>query len=399
VLSDLDGDAVVFAAGAALAKFDVTAVRIGDVIDAGSSRSVVLRGHAERRSGEPLDVVIKVPTGSIDGFVHERAALSLVDEHGLPGVVRLLGSSWDPPLLVLEDLGDCRSVADVLLAGDPVRAERALVDWAIAVATLQASSVGLGDDFRTRLNATRRRHDPLAPSRGAGARGAAAADLLADWLIQTAETLAGLLRPLGPQPGPLALRELRALTPALDAAAPGEQGLVPGDTCPDNALYVDGQLTLIDFEAAAHRHVAWEAAYLFVPWPTCWCCWAIPSHTAERVLDAWRQTAASAIPAVTTDRFADHLARAVIAWAFLSMTFLLSRALADPEPDASPRPARGPPRPDARSLVLHRMQLAAAYPTSVLPALRDLAGQIHDACTARWGWHELQLVPAFRQNR
>jgi hypothetical protein len=392
VLSERDRRAVASAAGLALAGLDVTAVRVGEVIDPGSSRSVLWRARAERRTAEPLEVVLKTPIGAVDGFVREHAALSLIGEHRLPGVVRLLGWSPDPPVLVLQDLGDRRSVADRLLGDDPLAAERALVDWAVTVAGLQASSQGLGDEFQNRVTTTSRLAYPTA-SRAATAPGAG--DLLMDWLADTAETLDGLLRPLGVQAGRWALQELLALTPALNAGT-GEQGLVAGDTCPDNALYVDGQLTLIDFEAAAHRHVAWEAAYLIVPWPTCWCSWAIPHRTRERALDAWRRTLAPSVPAVDTPRFGDQVAQAVIAWIFVSMSFLLPGALAEADADPSTGPARGRPHPDSRSLVLHRLQLAAAYPTQMLPALRDLAGEIHDACTERWGQCDLQAAPAFR---
>jgi hypothetical protein len=110
----------------------------------------------------------------------------------------------------------------------------------------------------------------------------------------------------------------------------GASGLVAGDTCPDNALYADGQLTLIDFEAAAHRHVAWQAAYLLVPLPTCWCSWALPDQVAQRALAQWRQSGARAISAVAAAFLADDLARAVIAWTFVSLTVLLPRAIAEP---------------------------------------------------------------------
>jgi hypothetical protein len=312
--------------------------------------------------------------------------------------VRLLGCGDDPPLVVLEDLHDGPSVADLLLANDPAAAERAVIDWATTVGTLQAASAGLGDQFRARLTARARGGIDAPDARNSSAP----VDLLANWLSETAESLEALLRPLGVRPGTAALKELRALTPALDPPASTRGGLVAGDTCPDNALYVGGRLTLIDFEAAAHRHVAWEAAYLIVPWPTCWCSWALPEKVAQRALTTWRQTVARAIPTVTAESFADDLARAVIAWTFVSLMFLLPRAIAEPDSNSSPRPlgsSTARPRPDPRSLVVHRLQVAAAYRTEVVPALRDLAGQVHDACVRHWGQHELELAPAFRAAR
>jgi hypothetical protein len=394
VLNEADRAVVAPAAQSALAGLDVTAVRLGNVIDAGSARSVVVRGLAERRSDEPIEIVIKLTLGSRDGFVRERAALSVIADHGLPGAVRLLGCCDDPPLVVLEDLRDGASVADLLLGDDAGSAERAVVDWARTVGRLQAASAGLGDEFRARVT---------APARGTldtpdARQSLAPVDLLADWLLEAAETLEGLLRPLGVRPSTTALAELRAITSALDPSNSTASGLVAGDTCPDNALYADGRLTLIDFEAAAHRPVVWEAAYLLVPWPTCWCSWALPDQVAQRALVAWQQVVAPAIPAVTADSFSDDLARAVIAWTFVSLTFLMPRAIADPtaQPQAS---STARPRPDHRSLIVHRMQAAAGYRTDVSPALRDFAVQVHEACVHRWGQHDLAVAPAFRAAR
>ncbi|MGH2914029.1 MAG: hypothetical protein ACRDMX_03490, partial [Solirubrobacteraceae bacterium] len=92
---------------------------------------------------------------------------------------------------------------------------------------------------------------------------------------------------------------------------------------------------------------------------------------------------------------ADDLARAVIAWSFMSLTFLLPRAIAEPDSVSSDtQSARASPEP--RSLVAHRLRVAADHPTAKLPALRDLADQVHDQCSHQWGKHQLALAPAFR---
>jgi hypothetical protein len=402
MLTHIDRAVLAASAKDALAALDITAVRLEDVVEGGSWRSVVVRAVAEPRLGQPLPIVIKAAVGETDGFVRERAALSLIRDHGLPGAVRLLGVCDDPPLLVLEDLGDGPSVAGLLLGNDPLAAERAVTDWGVTVGTLQAASTGLGDEFRTRLATATRAGAPLGRNPPATAAVATATDLLAEWLEQTAASLAALLRRFGLRPTPAAVGELRSVMGAMDPlGASGAGGLVPGDTCPDNALYVAGRLTLIDFEAAAHRHVAWEAASLIVPWPTCWCSWALPEQVTTRALAAWRQAVAPSVPAVTSDAFDDDLAMAAIAWALVSVvTFLLPRAAAAesaPDSGSAPRPSSpDPPQPDRRSLVLHRLKLAAEYPTVVLPALRDLARLLHDACVHRWGQRSLDLAPAFR---
>lgn len=151
------------------------------------------------------------------------------------GVVRLLCSSVDPPLLVLADGGSGPTLADRMLGDGPAAAEAALAE-------------------------------------------AAAAAVLARDLPRLGITV--------PVP---AVEELRGVAASLDVSAPGSAGaLVPGDTCPSNALEADGGIVLLDFEAAEHRHIAWEAAYLLVPWPSCWCSWRLPAEVTARALQAWQ---------------------------------------------------------------------------------------------------------------
>ena len=388
----------------ALAGEDIVAVTLGEGFPDGSKRrSSVVRAAAQPRSGGPLRVVIKTPVERHEGFVRERVALSLIREHRLPAAVRLLGASDEPPMLVMDDLGDGPSVADLLLNHDPIAAGSAIQDWATAVATLQAASAGLGDEFRARLAvgaspSSSGRASAVATTSTISSGAAAPMNWLMDWLSDLAEGLAPLLEPLGVRSTPAAVSELRSLA-AHTAARATDDVLVPGDTCPDNALYVDGRLTLIDFEAAAYRNAAWEAAYLIVPWPTCWCSWALPADVSSRALRTWREILAPSAPAVTTDAFDKALARAVIAWSWISVNFLVPHAVSPPD-RAARQGANAAvfhrPRPEPRALIQHRLKLTASFPTTELPALRDLAGQLYHECVKAWGAQELMLAPAFR---
>ncbi len=70
----------------------------------------------------------------------------------------------------------------------------------------------------------------------------------------------------------------------------GPGALTPGDACPDNNIETPDGLVLIDFEVADFRHVAWDAAYLTEPWPTCWCSWRLPSEVTDEAVARWRAT-------------------------------------------------------------------------------------------------------------
>ncbi len=130
---------------------------------------------------------------------------------------------------------------------------------------------------------------------------------------------------------------------------------------------------LIDFEGAEHRHFAWDAAYLTVPWPTCWCAWRLPPELTAAALDTWRQTLGQPVPHVRTAAFDDELTRATLAWTWWSVGALLARTI-DDDPPAS----------------------VADLPGDSLPALRDLADATARATSQAWGFTNLPLAPAFR---
>ncbi len=344
-----------------------------------SDRAVVLRAVATDRAGRSHRVVLKAPIGSGLGSAREEAALGLVAAAQVPGVVRLLATSTDPALLVL---GDGPTLADRLLADDPVAAETAVLEWAARLASLQAATGGMQEEFASRLAA-------LSPL------GAPLVDTSREAVDEACAALARDLPRLGVPMTAGALEELRELAVRLDVTAPGAPGaLVPGDTCPSNAVDSDDGMVLLDFEGAEYRHLAWEAAYLTVPWPSCWCSWRLPDSLAARALTRWQQAVAPAFPVVATPSFQDDLVRATLGWVFISTGWFLSAALdGDPPP---PDPGRRHLMPTRRALLQHRLRLAAQQETALLPALRELADQTLTATLRQWGSHPLALARAFQ---
>jgi hypothetical protein len=370
----VDADALLAAAARALRPVlgPVSLVPTAEL--PGSDRSRVVRASVRAGNGD-LEVVVKMPTSSGPGAIREEAALRLAARLRLPGPVPLLASAADPPLLVLADAGRAPTLADRLLTADAGAAEAALLRWAGTLGALQAASAGCKEDFEREL-------DALSPL------GAPPADPTPDDLADGAAALARNLPRLGVEPPAGALDELRSVCDHLVTAA---SGLVPGDTCPDNAIDTPDGMVLLDFEAASHRHVAWEGAYLTVPWPTCWCSWRLPAEVVTRALARWREPLG---PPAARPAFAEDLARTTIAWALLSTAWLLPAAL---DGDPPPRnPAVVGRTPERRAMIRHRLGLAAALPTPVLPALRALAEQAHAATLREWGPCELRLAPAFR---
>ncbi|MDP9398470.1 MAG: hypothetical protein M3P96_11920 [Actinomycetota bacterium] len=200
--------------------------------------------------------MLKAPVGSAPASAREEAALRLVAAAQVPGVVRLLAAATDPPLLVLADVGGGPTLADRLLADDPAAAEMAVLDWAARLGGLQAVTTGAREEFASRLA-------------GLSALGAAPVDTLHDAVAEACAVLARDLPRLEVPVTPSAHEELRELALMLDVTAPGAPGapgaLVPGDTCPSNAVDSDDGLVLLDFEGAEFRHLAWEAAHSRCP--------------------------------------------------------------------------------------------------------------------------------------
>ncbi|HEY6744850.1 MAG TPA: hypothetical protein VI357_03945 [Mycobacteriales bacterium] len=346
----MTGPRAVLAAAAAALGTELTG---GETLG-GSDRSLVLRATAGDRP-----VVLKAPLDSGPGPVRELAALRLLA--GVPGVVRLLAESGDPPVLVLEDLGPGPSLADALLGSDPAAAQAALDGWAGTLGAVQAATAGLGAAFAAGLAELSRLGPPPA-------------DGSADMLAEAAGALARHLPRLGVHPSPAALDELRALR----LEGPGV--LTPGDTCPDNTVATPDGYVLFDLEAAEFRHPAWDAAYLRVPWPTCWCAWTLPDAVAEQALARWR-AAFGPVPA----GFDADLDRATLAWAFVSAGFFLPRILAGAD---SVRDDRIPLR---RTMLQHRFTTAPGT-----GPLADLATEVATALHQTYGDHPLPLAPAFR---
>lgn len=345
-----------------------------EIVDALASgdRSTVLRLRATTADGGQRGVILKRYHDG-DGRRREPAALASV-----PGAVRVpavLAAGDD--LLLLEDLGEGSSVADALLGDDPTEAATAIVQWAEAVAELHLATRGSRERFAGELA---RRGDDLAES----------------WLpqhVREAERLLdrhcgslGVTIPTGAMAEFISLIE--RLGPDSSLAA-----LTPADACPDNNVRVGDRTVLLDFEGAQWAHIAWDVAYLLVPWPTCWCSWAIPAEVRDRALARYRDIVSAELPTVAETNFLADIEAAAIGWCLMSAAFSLDFALG-PEPELDHQVELDRPSPQRRALVLDRLERVAA--SAELPAAAELAGNLLAALRDRWPAAPLELAPAFR---
>lgn len=337
-------------------------------LSSGDSGSV-LRVLLEAEDGDRT-VIVKLARGRTQ--FREETALRICADLGVRGVPRLLCASEQPPMLLMEDMGEGTSLAQRLLGDNPDAAEAAVLGWATTIAKLQVATLNAGPAFRDSLSA-------LATKQ------LAQPDLSREWLDSSAKDLRSLLPRLGVEPAEGELGEFRRLGILLTSDE-SPYALSPADTCPDNNVETESGLALIDFEWAQHRHVAWDAAYLSVPWPTCWCACRLPAELAEAALARWRETLVPALhPSMVVD-LDTAVSDATAAWCLISTAWYLPNALGnDP---ALPDPRRT--MPSRRSMIQHRMKLLLSMPTA--QPLKDLAERTLSASLRRWGEQNLPLA-------
>ena len=340
----------------------------------GSSRSVVFRAAPVREEGSAVLVKVFDPGSAGEGWVRELSALrTLVGTEVL--VPRYLAHADRPSLIVMSDLGGGRSLADSLLADGPGNAVADLHGWATALGRLHVTSASLGTTFADEL------------ARWGGGL-PVDLDTTTAMLADIVDAMPNLLAGAGLTPTSAELAELASLRMTTSALA-----LTPDDACPDNNLRVGDDLALIDFEGATFRHIAWDAAYLAVPWPSCWCAWRMDDQVVADAMRTWKSVVESTFPAVTSAEFDRDLGTAVAAYAFLAVRWYLAGAL-DGDP-VTADPSRAAKMPMRRPMLHHRLGRVAEYAPH-LPALGGLAERLLHRLRELWGPTPLMLAPAFR---
>jgi Ser/Thr protein kinase RdoA (MazF antagonist) len=178
-----------------------------------------------------------------------------------PVAPRLLGADAEAGIVLMEDLGPGPSLAGSLLTGDRSRVRADLVSYAEALGSVHAWSM-------------RRPRDPrlgIPPWPGAVARGK--------------DAFVGAAVSLG-----LAAADARTEIDQLSLmlTKTGYHGLVHGDACPDNVVFLDGRCRIFDFEHSGWGPVVLDASYLLAPFPSCWCFGRLPVSVAAPAMSAYR---------------------------------------------------------------------------------------------------------------
>lgn len=362
--------AVVAAASAALGR-ELTAPV---ALSGGSYRSMVLRCTD---AGHDSVVIKSYPlTGEgVSSFAAEAAGLAIATGSDLSP--DLLAADAETLTVVMSDLGFGLSMAEVLLGDSADAAGATLLDWAAACGRLSA----LADGRLAEFSALQRRYHGGRPDES--------------YMAGLADRIRGA--------GERAVTQLGVTAPAgLDADLADVAGLAtaaeylvfsPGDICPDNNMLTGLGIRFIDFESAGFHPAFLNAAYIRMPFSTCWCVFRLPAELSSAVESRYREHVCQVWPALADDSvWQPGVRRAVAAWTMSSMWWLLGRAL---RADAPMDPEQASPH--TRQLIRYRWVTLAQELESAaeLPALADLMRQAL-AATAGWQAPELPLYPALR---
>lgn len=345
-------------------------------LSGGSGRSVVLRCQDPAGTRVIVKAYPQTAVGA-GSFAAEAAGLEVATGSGLSP--DFLACSPGALVVVMSDLGSGASLADVLLsesAGSST-ASAVLLSWARACGRL-AAAVG---SRRAQFDALRDRYLGGSPH-DAGGSG------LAGRVLRVAEraVLLGVSATAGLDV------ELAEVAAVADGAA-AYPVFSPGDICPDNNMLVDGGVRFLDFEDAGFHSVFLDAAYVRMPFATCWCVFRMPAPLTAAVESAYRREVRAVWPELADDAvWRPGVRRAVAAWTLSSMWWLLGRSLSGDAPLND-----GATSPRTRQLMRYRWRLLAGELASAgeLPALCGLMRSLL-AATDDWDAAELPLYPALR---
>jgi hypothetical protein len=384
-LDDSDIKGAVAAAEGVLRRRFGAKIQLADPEDLGGSKfSTVLRVRvASSPFALPRTLVVKKYHEPAPGeaFVREAVSYQLftaltADERMCPELYAHDGTAG---VIVIEDLGRAPTLADKLLGDDARGAERALLSWARSLGRLHATTAGREADFDAlmrRLSSTRVKGDPLAVN------GPAAIERLPQLL----EDALGVHTP--------AHVFERAERTRWLLATSRHRGFSPSDLCPDNNLITSRGVRFLDFEGGCVRNIMLDAAYLRVPFPSCWCAFGLPAGMTEAMFAAWRAEVRVMWPDLADDAIVvPRMLDAQLFWVWASTYWFLPKP---GEPD-TPLDSHLPSPRRSVSLAARWRHLADEAARAGADAIVDHSHAVLDGLHKKFGPElTLPMYPAFR---
>jgi hypothetical protein len=362
------------------------------------SRNRVLRCAVEEATADtPVSVIIKsvdgegdhaynpendAPDGTAWRFYNEWAGNAFLDRLNLdpPVSAGLIGGNRVAGLIVLQDLGsEGKSLADWMLAEDRPALLAALRSYAASLGRLHAETIGkegLFSQIRREIGGKEiiREKDGAKLLRESvpGFRDLCA--LVGETIPVQFDAEIEKIRRVVDEPGPFF-------------------AFTPGDTCPDNHRLTETPYArFFDFEFAGFSHALLTAAYIYLPFPTCWCVNRLPEEAVAMMESEYRKELSSQCPAASEDDvFYPQILSARAFWTITTLSW--GKGAVEGEDDTW-----GISTIRQRNLLRLDTFANAAEKIGEFPALSDLSRRLAAKLRARWHLaEEMPLYPAFRE--
>ncbi len=287
-----------------------------DVEGQGAPPSLILK-LPRPRAEEKYDRRDVAPRSPYWSLTNECAGLELLDaaQRRSPGPAvapAFYGADLDRGLVLLEDLGDGPSLADLLLGDDAIKAEEGLVAFASSLGRLHALTAGAGPEYAALLELKGRGSDrPYYNGR----------------VRSEIEKLPQTFDEFEFEWSPGLVDDVQQIAASMLEPGPFE-AYIHGDPCPDNDRLVDGRMVFFDFETGAFHNAMLDGSYGRVPFPSCWCVNRLPDHLVTKFETAYRLAAMKGIKALGDDTtFEAGIVEAAGWWLIANANQLLPRAL------------------------------------------------------------------------
>ncbi|WP_026917827.1 hypothetical protein [Gordonia shandongensis] len=323
VLADDRITSVLDVAAGVLAKRAGTAVHLDDPEDlGGSGRTAVLRARViDNPVSLDRTVVVKAfdeetPAAQVLREIASYRYATALPTQSRPGP-QLLASDLDARVLVLTDLGNGRSMVEVLGSDDPDDVERGVSAWGQALGRMHAATLGGDEDFATLLRISGKSVKGSvrkAVAAGGGVRDEAAAAFAA---------FDDVTRQLGVDL-PTDARDL--LGEGLALFDDGDfRAFSPADVGPENILLNGDGIKFMDYEWGEFRDATLDVAYAQATFPARLSV-DVVGHRPEletALSDAWRAEVKPLWPSMTDRGLENRILKARTLWVWLSTYWMI----------------------------------------------------------------------------
>lgn len=242
------------------------------------------------------------PANESHRYLNEWASLEFLSN--LPGEThygpRLMASHREGNLIVLEDLGEHQSVEDLLFGSDRAKAEKGLVAIGRFLGQLQATAYDRGDDFSA-IQSSLRAVSPLS-------------DSTMDFREKSG-VFQECLETLQITPATDFWEALENLEQSIHSPGPFYT-FIHGDAGPQNFLYINGSVQLLDYEFSTFGHGLLDMVSARLGFPHTAKVQSVPLEVACQLEHAYQKELAYIIPEIADNTlFEQEIVDACAHWA------------------------------------------------------------------------------------